>query len=53
MLRAVWNDTVLADAPANAVEVVEGNVYFPPQFGGGLPGGSIRGHHSAKSAAAD
>jgi uncharacterized protein (DUF427 family) len=28
--RATWNGTLLADAPADAVRVVEGNVYFPP-----------------------
>jgi uncharacterized protein (DUF427 family) len=27
--RATWNGAVLADAPAGAVELVEGNVYFP------------------------
>ena len=30
MARATWNDTVLAEAPAEAIELVEGNVYFPP-----------------------
>ena len=29
MPRAIWNGTVIADAPDDAVEVVEGNVYFP------------------------
>ena len=29
MPRATWNGTVLADAPADAIEMVEGNVYFP------------------------
>jgi uncharacterized protein (DUF427 family) len=29
MPRATWNGAVLADAPADAVEMVEGNVYFP------------------------
>jgi uncharacterized protein (DUF427 family) len=29
MPRATWNGAVLADAPADAVEIVEGNVYFP------------------------
>lgn len=29
MPRAVWNGAVLADAPADAIEMVEGNVYFP------------------------
>ncbi|HEX5579307.1 MAG TPA: DUF427 domain-containing protein [Candidatus Limnocylindria bacterium] len=30
MARATWNGTLLAEAPAEAVKVVEGNVYFPP-----------------------
>lgn len=30
MPRAVWNGAVLAEAPADDVELVEGNVYFPP-----------------------
>jgi uncharacterized protein (DUF427 family) len=30
MARATWNDAVLAEAPAEAIELVEGNVYFPP-----------------------
>ena len=29
MPRAMWNGAVIADAPADAVEIVEGNVYFP------------------------
>ena len=29
-VRAVWNGAVLAEAPDDAVELVEGNVYFPP-----------------------
>lgn len=29
MPRAVWKDTVIAEAPQAAVEQVEGNVYFP------------------------
>ena len=29
MPKAVWNDTVIAEAPQEAIEVVEGNVYFP------------------------
>lgn len=29
MPRAIWNDQVIAEAPENAVEHVEGNVYFP------------------------
>jgi uncharacterized protein (DUF427 family) len=30
MPHATWNETVLAEAPQDAVEIVEGNVYFPP-----------------------
>lgn len=29
MPKAIWNGTVIADAPEDAIEVVEGNVYFP------------------------
>ena len=29
MPSATWNDTVLAEAGAGAVEIVENNVYFP------------------------
>ena len=29
MPRALWNGAVLAEAPADAIEMVEGNVYFP------------------------
>jgi uncharacterized protein (DUF427 family) len=29
MVKAVWNDTVIAEA--NQTEVVEGNHYFPPE----------------------
>jgi uncharacterized protein (DUF427 family) len=29
MPRAVWNGAVIAEAPESAVELVEGNVYFP------------------------
>jgi uncharacterized protein (DUF427 family) len=29
MPRATWNGTVIAEAPADAIEMVEGNVYFP------------------------
>jgi len=29
MVRAMWNDTVIAEA--NETEVVEGNHYFPPE----------------------
>ena len=30
MPRAIWNDAVLAEAPDDRVQIVEGNVYFPP-----------------------
>jgi len=30
MPKAVWNGAVLAEADAAKVQVVEGNVYFPP-----------------------
>ena len=30
MTRATWNGALLAEAPADAVEIVEGNIYFPP-----------------------
>ena len=29
MPRAIWNGAVIAEAPESAVELVEGNVYFP------------------------
>ena len=29
MARAVWHDTILAEAPTGSTELVEGNVYFP------------------------
>jgi uncharacterized protein (DUF427 family) len=32
MPKAIWNGAVLADAPANKVKLVEGNVYFPPEY---------------------
>ena len=31
MKQAIWNDTVIAQAPDDRVKVVEGNVYFPPE----------------------
>lgn len=31
MPRALWNDKVIAEAPQDAVKVVENNVYFPIQ----------------------
>jgi uncharacterized protein (DUF427 family) len=30
MPKAIWNGTVIAEAPLDAVETVEGNTYFPP-----------------------
>lgn len=30
-VKAVWNGTVIAEADEDAVEVVEGNVYFPEE----------------------
>ena len=29
MPKAMWNGTVIADAPKESIEVVEGNMYFP------------------------
>jgi uncharacterized protein (DUF427 family) len=29
MPKAMWNNAVIAEAPTDAVEIVEGNVYFP------------------------
>ena len=29
MPKATWNGATIAEAPADAVEIVEGNVYFP------------------------
>jgi uncharacterized protein (DUF427 family) len=29
MPKAIWNDNVIAEAPANKIHRVEGNVYFP------------------------
>ncbi len=31
MPKATWNGTVLAEAPSEEIELVEGNVYFPPK----------------------
>ncbi len=31
MPKATWNGTVVAEAPSEAIEMVEGNVYFPPE----------------------
>jgi len=30
MPKAIWNNQVVAEAPANEIHRVEGNVYFPP-----------------------
>ncbi len=30
MPKATWNGAVLAEAPTDQCEIVEGNVYFPP-----------------------
>ncbi|HEY8024375.1 MAG TPA: DUF427 domain-containing protein [Burkholderiaceae bacterium] len=30
MPKAIWNGAVIAEAPQEAVETVEGNTYFPP-----------------------
>ncbi len=29
MPKAIWNGTVIADAASDAIEIVEGNTYFP------------------------
>ncbi len=31
MSRAIWNDTVLSEAAPLDTELVEGNIYFPPE----------------------
>jgi uncharacterized protein (DUF427 family) len=31
MPKAVWNGSTIAEAPADAVRLVEGNVYFPAE----------------------
>ena len=31
MLKAIWNGAVLAEADAAKTQIVEGNVYFPPE----------------------
>jgi len=31
MPKAIWNKTIIAEASDDAVELVEGNVYFPPE----------------------
>lgn len=31
MAKAMWNGVVIAEAPADKIEMVEGNVYFPPE----------------------
>ncbi|HEX6291952.1 MAG TPA: DUF427 domain-containing protein [Herpetosiphonaceae bacterium] len=30
MSKAIWNGAVLAEAPRDACQIVEGNLYFPP-----------------------
>ena len=30
MARATWNHTIIAEADPSRIEIVEGNVYFPP-----------------------
>lgn len=42
MPRAIWKGTVVAEAPADKVQVVEGNIYFPRD--------SIRAEHFEDSA---
>jgi uncharacterized protein (DUF427 family) len=32
MPKAEWNGVVVAEAPADKVVIVEGNVYFPPEY---------------------
>lgn len=31
MPKASWNGAVIAEAPEDKVQIVEGNVYFPPE----------------------
>lgn len=31
MPKAIWNDRIIAEATDDAIEIVEGNVYFPMQ----------------------
>lgn len=31
MPKAIWNGSIIAEAADDAVEIVEGNVYFPIQ----------------------
>ena len=31
MPKATWNGTTIAEAPADAIEIVENNVYFPAE----------------------
>lgn len=31
MPKAIWNGAVLAEAPTEKCETVEGNIYFPPE----------------------
>lgn len=30
-MKAIWNDTVIADAPQEELIYIEGNWYFPPE----------------------
>ena len=30
MPKAIWNGSVIAEAQADEIELVEGNIYFPP-----------------------
>jgi uncharacterized protein (DUF427 family) len=41
MPKATWNGRVIAEAPANDIELVEGNVYFPV--------GAVRSEHLTAS----
>ncbi len=31
MPKAIWKDTVIAESPAVSCQLVEGNIYFPPE----------------------
>jgi len=42
MARATWHDTLLAEADPSEIEIVEGNVYFPPE--------AVRAEHLRPSA---
>jgi len=30
MSKAIWNNTIIAEASADQIRIVEGNAYFPP-----------------------